>query len=770
MSAQSGSQVSASALANTSSQLLASAFRLAYFIHPDTDTALRIASDALANLELALQVQDKRLYYSPVGQFFSRQHSSFKPRNRVRVSDLHLLQRLVYMESEAHERDHELSGRGAVTEEDLIIRFIKHVVKITLRRNSFYVALGFSRLLHSYSTPETMEIYNLVIQDPSRMKQDSYYRTCKRQLMHEMKQRFGPALKTVTLARGEERFEIEPDPNSRARLVRKALAMFTPWDTGCSMPERFDASEESLPMFKFDGNDPDKEHPIEINRIHSIIDPVCYTRLIGALGLDPPEERLALPRFSMDDEEGGGGDRADREHPPELTEEQISGALKGLADRADRRKRMKAKLLLIVVDGVERARLTPTPGARAVLEVGESAEMVEVRARDDDGEERIGLHLLDYRLDRPGAPKRYGVELEGGQKLSLEVRAKRTGDGEMGGAVLSIEYGEAGLFEAAKQYLGRMKEAGRSAAGLAAPEGAARDFVRPGFAMGLQAGGSRGRRSEAPALLIPAPQPEGEEMVGRLMPGATPEDLRMVKSSKLIASLLARNLLRAADLGEAQIKLSYLLIDIAEKSHSLRDTRTVKEAGEILSSMPLKQAHSAGLLFRAIIDKKEGNLGRARATLNELIADPNVLPYIKVRGVSNLAATWCIGGEFTEAARIYEESFRLQRSLSRLDPYNFLVALVELAAVHAKMGDDELALRMLMEALPLTEMIRLTRPHLRFVYLNNIAAELMRLGEIEEAARYIRPVCLSPLASKYPEWIETAVEIEEVYGRSPLDV
>jgi len=776
-SARSRSEKLASAFPNASSQLLASAFELAYFIHPDTGTALRIATDALANLEFALQAQDKRLYYSPVGQFFSRQHSSLKLRNRVRVSDLHLLQRLVYIESEAHERDHEMSGRRGATREDLIIRFIKHVVKITIRRNSFYVALGFSRLLHSYSTPETMDIYNLLIQDPSRMKHDSYYRTCKKQLMRELKQRFGPALKTVTAARGEERFETEQDPASLAALARKALAMFTPWNTGCLIPESLDASEDSLSGLRFEGDDPDKEHPIEINRIHSIIEPVCYARIIKALGLQAPEQRLALPKFCAGEQEGDGrGGRANREQPPELSDEQISGALKELADRADRRKKTKAKMLLVVVDGIERARMAPTSGARAVLEVDESAEMIEVRARDEEGEARVGLHLLDYHDDETGEPRSYRVEMEGGQRLSLEMRVKRSGIGEVEGALISIEYEEAKLLATAKQYLRQMKEAGKRAGRLAEPSETPLDGLSPGFVIESGAAGTARQardilssRETAPVLLLPRGPSEGEGLIDRLMPGATPEALRVARSSKLLARLLTRDMLRAANMREARLKLSYLLIELAEQSHSRRDTRTFKEAGELLLSIPIEQARGAGLLFKSILDKKEGEIDRARGMLEGVIADPKALPYIKARGMSNLAASYYMRGDMTEAVRIYEESFLFHRTLSKPHPYSFLISLVEFAKMHAEMGNLELAVRMLMESLPLTEIMGQTRPHLKYLYLNNIAAQLMLLGKTAEAAHYIRPACFSPLASRYPEWRETAMEIKEASGKDPLE-
>src|SRR5262249_35503046 len=47
---------------------LARAFQLAYFIHGDRETALNIAAEALAKLEVAAAAQDKRLYYTPTGR------------------------------------------------------------------------------------------------------------------------------------------------------------------------------------------------------------------------------------------------------------------------------------------------------------------------------------------------------------------------------------------------------------------------------------------------------------------------------------------------------------------------------------------------------------------------------------------------------------------------------------------------------------------------------------------------------------------------------
>ena len=173
--------------------LLNKAFRLACFIQGDRAAALHIVADALAKLEVAAAAQRKRLYYRPAGRRWLRRAAGDRFRNNVSFNEPHLLQRLIYIEAEPYERAQEEQGRGSLPagEEDLVIHFIKHLVRTTTKRNSFYVTLGLGRLLYSYTTAETMDIYNAVIQDPERVKDDYYYRSRKGVLMQELKGRFG---------------------------------------------------------------------------------------------------------------------------------------------------------------------------------------------------------------------------------------------------------------------------------------------------------------------------------------------------------------------------------------------------------------------------------------------------------------------------------------------------------------------------------------------------------------------------------------------------
>lgn len=116
------------------------AFQLAFFILGAGPAALRVTQEAVATLEVALTRQDKRLYYAPGRRAASPQTARF--RTKVSLSELQLLQRLVYIAAEPEERSKEAAGAPEAT---WLVHYLKHLARITLKRNSFFVTLGVSR-------------------------------------------------------------------------------------------------------------------------------------------------------------------------------------------------------------------------------------------------------------------------------------------------------------------------------------------------------------------------------------------------------------------------------------------------------------------------------------------------------------------------------------------------------------------------------------------------------------------------------------------------
>ena len=434
-------------------EVLNKAYRLAYFLHQDKGVAIRIVAAATLKLNVAMASQSKRLYYVPVGRFSrgdSRRTDGI--RNKALFSDLHLLQRLVYVESEPYERQKERaaqvqaqaapSGVPAVgdpaNEEDLLVYFIKHLVRITTKRNAFYVTLGVSRLLHSYSTLETMEIYNAVIGEPERVKDDYYYRSRKAVLMQELNKRFGQLIRACRRQRGEERFETQPGSSEHRSLVQECLRLFTPWDTLCPVPSDFDPFTSVIASLTSKSNA--DENRIEISRIHAVLHPTCFGKLVAAFGYGSPEKQVELPRFFLEQEDDQSPPRQ-RSAPAELSTEELAEINDMLAEQSRRRRRASSTgAIRIMVDGIERGRLDPGGESSISFSAEDDAELIEVMTTDSSGDLLLATHLLtSFGKDAHEGTTVYSIRLEGGQDLSLSI-TRRPIDGN-GGPDLLVKFG-----------------------------------------------------------------------------------------------------------------------------------------------------------------------------------------------------------------------------------------------------------------------------------------------------------------------------------------
>lgn len=428
--------------------------------------AIRIVAAATLKLNVAMAVQSKRLYYIPVGRF-SRGESRRTDgiRNKALFSDLHLLQRLVYVESEPYERRKERAAQctppdvhangDTASEEDLLIYFIKHLVRITTKRNAFYVTLGVSRLLHSYSTVETMEIYNAVIGEPERVKDDYYYRSRKAVLMHEMYQRFGELIRPSRQRRGEERFETQQGSSELRSLVRECLRLFTPWDTQCPVPRDFDPLKSVIASLTSMSNADENE--VEVKRIHAILHPDCFERLVAAFGYSPPPERMELPRFFLDQTDDQSPPRQ-RSAPQDLSAEELAEINQTLAEQAGRRRRSSPDAVLrIMVDGVERGRLNPAEQSSISFSAEEDAELIEVRTTDADGEFLLATYLLtSFAKDAHDAATVASIRLESGQYLSLSITRKSSDANGGAGFLVKFDYQETNLRRAVRLWWQRL--------------------------------------------------------------------------------------------------------------------------------------------------------------------------------------------------------------------------------------------------------------------------------------------------------------------------
>jgi hypothetical protein len=319
-----------------------------------------------------------------------------------------------------------------------VVYFIKHLVRITSRRNSFYVTLGLSRLLYNYTTPETMELYNLVIQDPDRVHDDYYYRSRKGLLIKELKERFGELVEVARGARGEQRWRPTSDNSQYAALVRECLVWFTPWSTPCVVPDRFDPLTEPIDQLNFQGRLPDEEHEVEVNRIHAAVHPDCFARLTAANRLAAPEARLELPDFLLAHNADDNDDSP--RTPPDLSEAELRVINDLLAQEAMRRKAASAGLLRVLVDGVQQAEINPAESNAARFSVDQKSDLIEVYSSDDRGALLLATHLMDFNGP---AKQNLVITTEGRQRIVFAVELIRNEDDLMTTARVEVRFSEA---------------------------------------------------------------------------------------------------------------------------------------------------------------------------------------------------------------------------------------------------------------------------------------------------------------------------------------
>lgn len=431
-------------------------FRLAYFIHADRANALKITGQVLRGRASHCARRRKRLYYRLRGRFIEgvlRRGS----RTKVIAEELQLVQELVYGYSQQLEREQEQGlEASALTDEDLLIRFVERLVSVTVSRNSFHVVLGLCRLLYDYSNDEAVAVYDVVLQDPHGGKDAVYFRKRKRVLIREMKQRFGDLLRLCHAGHNEERFVSRADSTHWAGLVHSALDRFTPWDTDCVLPETLNPGDDEIPPLRFESADPNEEYRVEARRAHTLLHPGCLQRLTDALKLDRPCERLAVPVFfsqasgkggnGRGNDEGGSGMRNDRDNPTPLQPDELAELRESVARDGARRRKDATTVLSVVIDGIERARLglDDAQPKRVVLEP--EARLLEIQGRDEIGELLLGSLLLTQRqLATAERLRKFSFKLVGGRRVSFSLSPELDEEGDIDAIELILNYRTTGL-------------------------------------------------------------------------------------------------------------------------------------------------------------------------------------------------------------------------------------------------------------------------------------------------------------------------------------
>jgi hypothetical protein len=432
------------------------AFQLAYFIHANKDIAFFVAEDALDQLPTMLGSQAKNRTPAEKLRGFWKSGERTRPtRKTLRLNEQQMLQWLVYRQSLAWERQTETGGAFYLpSEEDLIVRYVLHLVATTVRRGSFYVTLAVCSLLHQFDRRETRMFYDILTQgDSARMKDSGYIGKQRLELMQECRRRFGNRIQAEKLPGDEKRFVIRPATPSLIKLVDECLERFLPWDTTCVVEPGFEVTD--IPGLYFSGAGLDDEDRIDMNRIHTVLHPECFSRFldglsrfIRALARDHQDkacdynsihQRLAVPLFS---DLPAGPSRPDRFQPLELTDEDLIRLRRTLEARVRRRKGFSPTSLFVYVDDVLSESFDPSKTNQVRFRVGAGIGLIEVRGRDAIGELTLAILLVAWDEIPLGGALQDRVVHPGGQGIEIRLTPIRDALGDVETAIMEVIYDE----------------------------------------------------------------------------------------------------------------------------------------------------------------------------------------------------------------------------------------------------------------------------------------------------------------------------------------
>jgi hypothetical protein len=85
------------------------------------------------------------------------------------------------------------------------------------------------------------------------------------------------------------------------------------------------------------GKNADDEHRIELNRMHVLLNPETFQKIVNALSFPLPEEKLEIPKFNMNKKDNQTPNN-NWKIPPSLQEDELKELSARLDQEAARRK------------------------------------------------------------------------------------------------------------------------------------------------------------------------------------------------------------------------------------------------------------------------------------------------------------------------------------------------------------------------------------------------------------------------------------------------
>jgi hypothetical protein len=205
-------------------------------------------------------------------------------------------------------KEQNLLGSPRLNFVDCMLHFLLCCIRHA-QHNSYRLAIGIGRILHSYQTSEIQQIYEAFLL--GEVKEDYQYREVKRDLIRALKNRFGNFLRQHKEKNGEDRFVKTVVTESEWQILAYALETLAIWDKS-HINDQFKSFE-----FQSDSIDSDTWHAIDRKRMHVLTCSRCFDTVTNLAALDTPKKRVSIPEFGGPDDPVQRGGEFKRLSTPE---------------------------------------------------------------------------------------------------------------------------------------------------------------------------------------------------------------------------------------------------------------------------------------------------------------------------------------------------------------------------------------------------------------------------------------------------------------------
>jgi hypothetical protein len=210
-------------------------------------------------------------------------------------------------------------------------------------------------------------------------------------------------------------------------------------------------------------------------------------------------------------------------------------------------------------------------------------------------------------------------------------------------------------------------------------------------------------------------------------------------------------------------KIQYLTYQ-ARQAYYQRNYHQVADYSEKLLNLS-PRSEFAGLYFQTLSISQHGSGASLETQSRYERLAKEAPPAIQAAAILALGLKALKSNQLDEAKRLLTESYRAS-VVNNCAPITAIQTQSALSTLCSLQGNHQTSAQMLEQLLPDILILGKAFPAYMGVELNNYAYELSQLGEFRKASQLIDSVLSSPYASAYPEWQETAEEIQQAQAAS----